>query len=217
MSRVHFADAEPSERHLLHWLDTVEQQRYRRFLVDRAREEFLAGRLLLRRVLAGELACAPAAVPIRVDDDGKPRVAGHERLCFNLSHSDRRVLLALDDQPIGCDLQRIDPGVESDRLAQRWLQPEEAATVRAITDPAYRRRSFFQAWTMKEAVVKATGAGFAQQAGSFVVDPLASGPQLIRWRAEAWLSAAYRIHPLMVGADFVASVVAASAVEVCSQ
>jgi phosphopantetheinyl transferase len=88
---------------------------------------------------------------------GKPIVAGAE---FNLSHDGNAVLLAIGDQIVGVDIECVQDfdasmiemcftGDEQERIA-RSVHPDRVATL---------------LWCLKEAEVKATGAGLLSGMG----------------------------------------------------
>src|SRR5215831_15964427 len=69
----------------------AEQQRAARFHFDRDRIHFIAGRGLLRLILALYLRIQPAQIALIYGPYGKPALAlsaNHNRLKFNLAHSD---------------------------------------------------------------------------------------------------------------------------------
>ncbi len=103
------------------------------------------------------------AVELRVDADGKPRLAvAPERLSFNLSHSGDLALVAIapGGVEVGVDVERLRPRRDLVRLAERWLPAAEAAAV-ADAGEAELEPVFYAAWTRHEARVKCTGTGIA--------------------------------------------------------
>ncbi len=89
-------------------------------------------------------------VTVKTDEHGKPYLADHPELYFSLSHSGDFAVCALDDAPIGVDLERHRP-IDSERLAKRYLN---------VTAPL-TRAEFFSLWTKKESYLKAVGIGLA--------------------------------------------------------
>jgi len=119
------------------------------------RAEFVAGRVLARQLLAAELGCATADVPMTVTPAGRPCVAG-DRLTFSVAHAAGLVAVALSrDGTVGIDL-------ESDSRAPAavaWsCSPAERHWLAALP-PADRRTGFVRLWTRKEACLKAAGTG----------------------------------------------------------
>ena len=92
---------------------------------------------------------------------GKPFVVGNEDLSFSLSHSGSVALLAVArGASVGIDVEAIRPRPNLQKLAARVLDPEALAAFRAADD-SQQLVAFLQAWTAKEAYLKAIGLGIA--------------------------------------------------------
>ncbi|MBQ9861392.1 MAG: 4'-phosphopantetheinyl transferase superfamily protein [Clostridia bacterium] len=89
-------------------------------------------------------------VTVAMDEHGKPYLADHPDLYFNLSHSGDWAVCALDDAPIGVDLEQHRP-IDTERLAKRYL---------GISEPLTREK-IFSLWTKKESYLKAVGVGLS--------------------------------------------------------
>ena len=101
-------------------------------------------------------------VELRVDEDGKPRLAvAPERLSFNLSHSGDLALVAIapGGVEVGVDLERLRPRRDLVRLAERRLPPADATAVAVASPGPEREAAFYAAWTRHEARVKCVGSG----------------------------------------------------------
>jgi 4'-phosphopantetheinyl transferase len=115
-----------------------------------------------RAWLAGQLGCAPVAVPLIRDALGRPRLgAQHRRFDVNWSHSGDGLLIALgEDLQVGIDVERMRPRPRALSLARRYFVPSEADWLAAL--PAGERETgFLRLWCAKEAVLKAHGRGLA--------------------------------------------------------
>jgi 4'-phosphopantetheinyl transferase len=86
------------------------------------------------------------------NEHGKPFLPGGP--CFSISHCKEGIAVAVDEQPIGIDIEAIRP-TDSDLIA-RVMNMEEQALIRSAEVPA---RMFTRFWTQKEAIVKAQGVG----------------------------------------------------------
>jgi 4'-phosphopantetheinyl transferase len=131
-----------------------------RIHLDLDRRRFRARRALLRQVLARELGCAPVSLELASAQHGKPFIARPATdLVFSLSHAADRVVIAIGRaRRLGVDLERIDAGLDHRRLVSHLFSGAERSRLAAL--PADQRTpAFFRAWTCKEAVVKAIGAG----------------------------------------------------------
>ena len=82
------------------------------------------------------------------NEHGKPYIEGGP--FFSISHCKEAIAVALDDQPIGIDVEAI-RNVDQD-LILRTMNEEEQKQI-------HSNRDFTRLWTQKEAIVKAQGVG----------------------------------------------------------
>ncbi|MEP4038000.1 4'-phosphopantetheinyl transferase superfamily protein [Pseudophaeobacter sp.] len=141
---------------LLAELTLQERQRARRFSCNQAYHLFVVAHAALHWALrdAGvhryDLACNP---------QGKPYLRDHPDLHFNLSHTEGLIAVALcAGRPIGVDVERLADLQTYQELAARVMTPAECSYMAAQSTPQDR---FTQLWSAKEALMKATGLGFA--------------------------------------------------------
>ena len=88
---------------------------------------------------------------------GKPYLSEH-RIAFNHSHSAKHYVLASSQQQshIGVDVEDLDREVRFDALARHAFHPAEYACWQAAD---YDSVLWFRIWTVKEALLKASGLG----------------------------------------------------------
>ncbi|MBD2073800.1 4'-phosphopantetheinyl transferase superfamily protein [Phormidium sp. FACHB-592] len=143
-------------------LSPDEKTRAERFRFPRDRDRFIVSRGTLRTLLGRYLNTSPDRVQFRYGDKGKPALAeplASVGLEFNLSHSEDLMVCAVAyQQAIGIDLEYFRPVADLENLTQRFFTPQEHAAIHALEGDSCLR-SFFQHWTCKEAVLKATGNG----------------------------------------------------------
>jgi 4'-phosphopantetheinyl transferase len=153
-------------------LSADELHRARRFRFQVDRDRFVAGRGLLRSILARYLGMDPGQLRFCYDSGGKPRLARGQTgggLSFNLSHSHDLALYAfVMGREIGIDVERVRREPLEEGLAERFFAPAEVTTLRAL--PVDRQvEAFYHIWTRKEAYVKATGEGLLVPLDEFEV------------------------------------------------
>lgn len=118
-----------------------------------------AARAFLRRVLGAYLGLSAEQVHFEAGPDGKPAVAGHPDLYFNLSHSGSLVLVALTELgEVGVDVEQVRADVDCVELARVGLGPRAAAHLDGLAAEA-RVGEFFRLWARHEATVKCRGSG----------------------------------------------------------
>lgn len=144
-------------------LSPDERDRAARFKFDLHRQRFVAGRGILRSILARYLKIDPQALKFSYEPGGKPFL--EERLQFNLAHSEDLALIAVTlDRPVGIDVEAIRSIENLEALTERFFTSNE---YEAICRAQIEARSglFFRYWTCKEAILKATGAGLSKLSG----------------------------------------------------
>ncbi|MBK5267920.1 MAG: 4'-phosphopantetheinyl transferase superfamily protein [Acidimicrobiia bacterium] len=160
-------------------LSDEESARWHRYLRSRDRDLFVAARGFLRQVLSQYLEVPAAAWRFDVSESGKPSIANPEakRLQFNLSHTPGTepdgglVAVAVTvDVACGIDVESLDSVDDPLLIAASALSAYERADLANQSDPRLR---FFEYWTLKEAYLKARGAGLRLPLDrfGFVFDP----------------------------------------------
>lgn len=161
--RVDLAISDAEESRLTYTLSPNEQARAARYLSLPARRQFVAARSAIRSILSRYVGRRPEEIAFRVGPVGKPLLAetGPTPLFFNLSHSGEIALVAVTALgEIGVDVERVREMASAEQLAERFFHPNEVAALLAL--PAGERAvGFFNAWTRKEAFLKATGKGIS--------------------------------------------------------
>lgn len=174
------ADRQRAYRSLL---STDELDRASRFRFDRHRARYIVGRGVLRNVLASSLGARPTELTFACGPFGKPELAGAHRdsgLHFNLAHCEDLALVAVSAiGSVGVDVEILRPVGEMDELVRRFFAPAEAAEFRQL-DPKHKPEAFFNLWTRKEALLKATGQGIAHCLAKVEVEFLPGRPARIR-------------------------------------
>jgi 4'-phosphopantetheinyl transferase len=162
--------------------DEEERRRAAKLATPVLQRRFLATRTVLRRLLAGYLGTAPGALRFAYGPHGKPRLAVDGGLHFNLSHAQGLAAFAFTRAgDIGVDVEVIRPLAHLDGMARRCLTPAELRGWwgLAVED---RVAAFFRAWTRKEAVLKALGAGVSGGLANVEVGFAAGGPLQVTGR-----------------------------------
>lgn len=161
-------------RELLESLCCNERDRAHRFVFASDRRRFIAARGTLRALLGAYLKCEPGELEFAYGAHGKPALAGHETLQFNVAHSQGVALYAFTrNRAVGVDIERTRPIPDAEQLAGRFFSPEENSVLQAL-EPAERDDGFLACWTRKEAYIKATGSGLSFPLDAFTVSVLPS-------------------------------------------
>ncbi|MCL2716229.1 MAG: 4'-phosphopantetheinyl transferase superfamily protein [Alphaproteobacteria bacterium] len=126
---------------------------------------YICAHALLRAAIAVILDITIDAVEIRPGQNGKPELARAPvavPLRFNLSHTEDMVLIALTRGiEVGVDVERLDRTVESDFITH-CCSPREGREM-LLLSARQRVKRFIRLWTLKEALLKASGQGITRK------------------------------------------------------
>lgn len=163
---------------LLGMLDANEQARAARFLVPNARKQYIISHAFLRIALGRYLQIEPQAVRFCTTANGKPELANHRNLRFNLSHTEGTAAIAVTRaRHVGIDVEKIRDNLNPLELAGRFFSPQECEWLRSQA-PSEQLQAFFACWTAKEAYIKACGGGLSMGLASFAVIPRTGNARL---------------------------------------
>ena len=139
-------------------LSIAEVQRSLRYVKEDDRQRFLMGRGMVKLLLAGYLEIDPVQIEIREGQNKKPELAGENPfpIHFNISHSGNWVIIGFSNEPIGVDIEKIEPDFDYDLISAQHFSALEKEYARTSA-------GFYEIWTRKEALAKALGSGLPDQ------------------------------------------------------
>lgn len=159
-------------------LSIAEQERAQKFALPELRQRYVHARTWLRKILGSYLQIEPNAVPLTMDDRGKPHIDPGTNpidLRFNLSHScDFGLLAVTTGGEIGVDVQIEVAKNNWPAIAKKYFTANEQAHVQRQPMPT-RNTICVEIWTRKEAVGKALGMGLHAKTFAFDVGPASWG------------------------------------------
>lgn len=152
------------------WYSLMSSEKQKR--VDRARgdtnkKQIIAGEMLARKAIAEWCGVSPESIAFMLGEHGKPYIKDLD-VEFNISHSGDMVVCAVNDSPIGIDVEQILP--LDLKIAKRICTEEELFYLFGHTpvkdDFCYTENieiltRFYELWTAKEAYGKLVGNGLA--------------------------------------------------------
>lgn len=152
-------------------LDDEEKRRASRFSNALLRERYVTAHGRLRTILAQYLQVSPASLYFLSTEQGKPYLADHPEIAFNLSHSDDDMAVAVAKNcQLGVDIEQCKQRPSLVDLVHRCFAKPEAAWWLQLPEDQ-QTQAFYRFWTRKEAFVKATGLGIAVGLIECVLNP----------------------------------------------
>lgn len=150
---------------LSQYLSPDEQAKVERFRFVQHQQRSLISRGILRTLLGRYLNIDPATLKFDYEAHGKPALLlspGWPTLQFNLAHSQDLVVYAIVvNHPVGIDVEYQRPITDITEIAQRFFSKSEQQALQRLSGEA-QKTAFFDYWTGKEAVLKATGQGLVE-------------------------------------------------------
>ena len=151
-------------KELSHNLTPDEISRAAKFHLEVHRNRYIAGRGILRQILGRYTSINPAELVFDYSPNGKPTLRaapGSAHLHFNLAHSEDLAAFAITlAGPVGVDVEQIRQLKDMDHLVARFFSARENERFQKLSSTE-KPAAFFNLWTRKEALLKATGAGIA--------------------------------------------------------
>jgi len=138
-------------------LSVSELIRYEKINSPKRKKEFLIGRCFLKKTLAENTDIKD--IEIDIHSNGKPYLKNSE-IKFNISHSKDMLVIALDNNEIGIDVEYINPKRNFNSLIKVFGNEIMAEYSKLSEDK--KKIFFYKNWTIKEAYMKLTQEGFSK-------------------------------------------------------
>jgi len=138
-------------------LSQDEQNRLARYTHPSKANQYLISHVMLRCLLAERLDRSVASLNFIYGNRDKPLLVD-AAIHFNLSHGEGISIIGISDQQIGVDVEPIDRKADHEALTERFFSDAEKSWIEA---QQHKERAFFEIWTRKEAVLKASGLGIS--------------------------------------------------------
>ena len=151
---------------LLTYVDTKKQDRIKRFRHWQDAHRTLYADLLVRYIIMRTLEVENSDIRFSVNGYNKPQFDHPSGFYFNVAHSGKWIVCAIDDRPVGVDVEQInDMNLD---ISRRFFSEDEHSAIMQREGPD-RRFLFYALWTLKESYLKAMGKGLYQPLDSFTI------------------------------------------------
>ncbi|RYY06903.1 MAG: 4'-phosphopantetheinyl transferase superfamily protein [Sphingobacteriaceae bacterium] len=174
-------------------LEPAEISKIQRYQHEKDRQTRIISRAILRILLGRYLSVDPAEIRFNLDNHKKPvlRKFNSVNIHFNVSHSGDWILIGIAPAPIGVDLEQINASFIDQNLLDYSFSLSEKEVIQAAINPA---TAFYQLWTKKEALLKATGKGLIDDLPQVPsLDGIHKSPGLIIGSNENWQIVSFKV------------------------
>ena len=145
-------------------LNRDEKKRILNFKTELLRKRHTVSRGVLRMLISKYLDAKPEMVEFLYSKQGKPFLSSPKNtinLQFNMSHSNRLGMCAFTkDDAVGVDVEKIRKLSNLEDMIEMCMSEFEKGWFSKLP-PTTRNQMFYKVWTVKEAFIKAIGAGFS--------------------------------------------------------
>ncbi|EJQ37426.1 phosphopantetheine-protein transferase domain protein [Bacillus cereus BAG5X1-1] len=150
------------------WIDEDKRCKLEKFINKKDKLRTLIGELLIRTLINKRFKLSNKDIIMGKNQYGKPYFKYNPRYNFNISHSENFVVCAIDDKPIGIDIEKI-KHIEYEEIAKNFFSKTEYNYI-TQGDLKCQIGNFYEIWTLKESVVKCSGRGLSMPLKSFSVE-----------------------------------------------
>jgi 4'-phosphopantetheinyl transferase len=148
-------------------LSTKIQSKVRRCINQREVNRSVWAEMFVRVCIAKRLNVSNQQINIITTVYGKPILRDFKKLHFNLAHAGAWVIVAIDAQPVGVDVEEI-RSIDMQAYSGVFSQSEQ--NMLQVKPKESQIRCFFELWTGKESYLKAVGTGFLASENDVVID-----------------------------------------------
>ncbi|MBQ0097669.1 MAG: 4'-phosphopantetheinyl transferase superfamily protein [Oscillospiraceae bacterium] len=170
MVKIYIADVsklndEKTFSDLLSTVSKARQEKVNKLRFQKDKSLSLGAGVLLNLALK-DMGCKFSDNDIVFSQNGKPYIENC-KVKFNLSHSGTKVMCAVSEDDIGCDVEKVKD--IDDKIAKRFFHNEEYDYILSQKSEEKQKDAFFRLWTLKESFLKITGLGMKLPLSDFSI------------------------------------------------
>ena len=139
-------------------LSKEEKERSQKFLFSSDTHNFLSSHIATRLILSKYIKCLADQIIFGYHEYGKPYILNKNKVCFNLSHSGQKAIIAIYEKDVGIDIEHINRELKIKDITEFAFNEQELLQLNTFSGNN-QKKEFFKLWTKKEAILKAKGTG----------------------------------------------------------
>ena len=143
-------------------LSTAETEKAARCQQETDQQRQIISKAVLRILLGRYLKVDPKLISFKTGKNKKPELENcfGRKLHFNISHSGDYILIAIAATEVGIDVEKMNASFTYQSLLSFSFNPQEIDFIESSNLPY---QTFYQLWTRKESLLKATGKGLVDE------------------------------------------------------
>lgn len=153
---------------LCSYISLDKKSRIEKFIYKKDKIRALIGEILLKVIINQEIGLKVEDIAFDKNSYGKPHLVNCDKFHFNISHSGEFVVCAVDDKPIGIDVEE-ERDIKFEEIADSFFTEKELHYImKEDSEPSLSK--FYRIWTLKESYIKCCGKGLSIPLKSFSID-----------------------------------------------
>jgi 4'-phosphopantetheinyl transferase len=150
-------------------LDPEKKARLKKFYREEDRLRGLFADLMVRDAISTTTGMRNHEMTFTLNEYGKPALKNRDDIHYNISHSGAWVVGVFDDEPVGIDVEQVQP-IDLD-ISKNYFSPDEHEDLMSKED---KFDYFFTLWSLKESYIKILGKGLSHPLNAFSMKFLSS-------------------------------------------
>lgn len=152
---------------LLCFVSDEKRKRINKFYRFEDAQRSLLGDVLSRFAIYKRTGLRNDELTFRINEYGKPLLSKLNTVHFNISHAGRWVVCAIDDNPVGIDVEVI-KAIDF-IIAEKFFSNQEYKLLKNQREDI-KLKYFYLIWSLKESYIKAEGKGLSIPLNSFTIE-----------------------------------------------
>lgn len=157
---------------LIPYVSKEKREKVENFFKEDDKLRSIYGELLIRYMVISELKINNSHIKFHYTKYGKPLLLEPHNIHFNISHCEKYVVCAIDNNPVGIDIEKIET-IDFIDIANKFFTKDEANYIypqSEINTLEESTNKFYEIWTLKESFIKCIGLGLSLPLNSFSVN-----------------------------------------------
>lgn len=149
-------------------IDSEKKDKIKKIINKKDKIRALLGEILIRTIFIEKIKISNECIKFEKNKYGKPYLKDYPNFNFNISHSGEYVLCAVDNKPIGIDVEEI-KYIEYEMIAKNFFTTGELDYI-LNQNFDFQLNRFYEIWTLKESYIKCLGQGLSISLKSFYIE-----------------------------------------------
>jgi len=149
-------------------IDSEKKYKVEKYINKKDKIRTLIGEILIRTIIFEKLKIDNKYIKLNKNQYGKPYLKDYPNFNFNISHSGEYVVCAVDNKPIGIDVEEV-KYIGNEDIAKSFFTAKEYEYI-INHDLELQLNKFYEIWTLKESYIKCCGQGLSIPLNSFTIE-----------------------------------------------